>query len=138
MLFPILLLAACTSAQMQPEPAIRKVLADQVAAWNRGDIDGFMEGYENSLATTFIGKTVRHGWQQVLENYRTSYGTRAKMGTLDFSELAVRMLGTEYASVTGKFHLARGAEGGGEASGIFSLVFRKTPGGWKIILDHTS
>ncbi len=125
-------------AQPPEESAIRQVLTDQVTAWNRGDIPGFMTGYENSPETTFIGKTVQHGWQQVLDNYRQRYPTNAAMGTLDFSELRVKMLGTGYAVVTGRFHLARTAAGGGEASGVFSLVFRKTREGWKVILDHTS
>ena len=120
------------------EDAIRKVLADQVLAWNGGDLEAFMLGYENSPDTAFIGKTVQHGWQNVLDNYRQRYQTRAAMGKLDFSGLAVRMLGSDYASVTGRFHLSRTPAAGGDASGIFSLLFRKTPAGWKIILDHTS
>jgi uncharacterized protein (TIGR02246 family) len=133
-----IVLANPAAAQSGSELSIRKVLADQVAAWNRGDIEAFMQGYENSPDTTFVGKTVQHGWRQVLDNYRGRYATRAAMGRLDFSELSVKMLGTRYASVLGKFHLARTAEGGGEASGLFSLIFRQAPGGWKIILDHTS
>jgi uncharacterized protein (TIGR02246 family) len=138
MVFSMMALVVCAGAQQRAETDIRKVLGDQAAAWNRGDIEGFMQGYENSPETTFMGKTVQHGWQQVLDSYKTRYGTRAAMGTLDFSEVAVRTLGTGYASVTGRFHLARSAEGGGEAAGIFSLVFRRGRGGWKIILDHTS
>ncbi|MCU1259904.1 MAG: L-asparaginase [Bryobacterales bacterium] len=133
-----IVLATPAAAQSGSELSIRKVLADQAAAWNRGDIEAFMQGYENSPETTFVGKTVQHGWRQVLDNYRSRYATRAAMGRLDFSELSVKMLGTDYASVLGKFHLTRTAEGGGEASGLFSLIFRRAPGGWKIILDHTS
>ena len=134
-----ILVAGVALGQAQPDAGVRKVLTDQVAAWNRGDIVAFMQGYENSAETTFIGKTVQHGWQQVLDNYKARYATRAAMGVLDFSDIAVRMLGTGYASVTGKFHLARGKEGGGDAAGVFSLVFRKESGGeWRIILDHTS
>jgi uncharacterized protein (TIGR02246 family) len=120
------------------ESAIRQVLADQVSAWNHGDIESFMQGYKNSPETTFIGKTVRHGWQQVMERYKASYSTREAMGTLEFSDLNIRMLGAEYAIATGKYHLVRSAAGGGEASGVFSLVWEKSAGGWKIILDHTS
>lgn len=117
---------------------IRQVMADQVAAWNRGDIDSFMRGYQNSPDTTFIGKTVQHGWRNMLERYKRSYATKDAMGALDFSDLTVRMLGADYAVVTGRFHLARTAAGGGDASGIFSLVWEKSADGWKIILDHTS
>jgi ketosteroid isomerase-like protein len=97
-----------------------------------------MRGYKDSPETTFIGKTVRHGWQQVLERYKTSYSTKEAMGTLEFSNLNIRMLGTEYAVATGQYHLTRTAAGGGDASGVFSLVLEKSAEGWKIILDHTS
>jgi len=120
------------------ESAIKQVLTDQVAAWNRGDIPAFMQGYENSPETTFIGKTVRHGWQQVMERYKTSYSTKEAMGTLAFSDLTVRMLGADYAVATGQYHLTRGAAGGGDANGVFSLVWEKSAEGWRIILDHTS
>ena len=120
------------------ESQIRQVLTDQVSAWNKGDIDAFMRGYQDSPETTFIGKTVHHGWQQVLERYKRGYPTKEAMGTLDFSDLNVRMLGADHAVVTGKFHLARSTAGGGDAKGVFSLVWEKTAEGWKIILDHTT
>lgn len=137
-LFPVVLLfAAALHAQSSPD-AIRHVLATQEAAWNRGDVVAFMHGYEDSPQTTFIGKTVEHGYQRILARYQRAYATHEAMGHLDFSGLEVRMLGDNHAVVTGRFHLTRSAGGGGDASGVFSLVFEKTPAGWKIILDHTS
>jgi uncharacterized protein (TIGR02246 family) len=121
-----------------PESDIRKVLDDQQAAWNRGDIPTFMTGYENSRNTTFVGSDVSKGYAAVLERYKAKYSTKEKMGTLQFSGIEVRMLGTGYASVTGRFHLDRTKEAGAEAKGIFTLLFEKTASGWKIILDHTS
>jgi len=126
------------AVQTKDTTAIEQVLRDQEAAWNRGDIDSFMRGYKDSPETTFIGKTINHGYQPILERYRKAYATREAMGTLDFSELAVRMLGSDYAVVTGRYHLARTATGGSDASGIFSLIFEREPEGWKIVLDHTS
>ncbi len=117
---------------------IRKVLNDQQADWNRGDIDSFMRGYDDSAETTFMGKEVTIGHASVLANYHKRYPTKDAMGTLDFSAIEIRMLGTNNAVVTGRFHLKRTTTGGGDASGIFSLVFEKRPTGWKIILDHTS
>lgn len=138
-LLSLLLFVPCRMARAQDaESAMKQALADQVAAWNRGDINAFMRGYKDSPETTFIGKTVRHGWQQVLERYKTSYSTKEAMGTLEFSNLNIRMLGTEYAVATGQYHLTRTAAGGGDASGVFSLVLEKSAEGWKIILDHTS
>ena len=121
-----------------PEQQIRQVLDDQVLAWNRGDIPAFMNGYDNSESTAFIGATITKGHAQVLSSYLKRYPTREKMGTLRFTDLEIRPLGPDYASVLGRFHLDRSTEAGGEASGIFTLLFHKTRQGWKIILDHTS
>jgi ketosteroid isomerase-like protein len=133
-----LLAATCCIGADSAEQAIRRVLSDQAQAWNRGDIDGYMTGYENSPETTFIGKTVQRGYQDVLHNYHERYPTRESMGTLTFTDLTVKLLGSDYASVTGRFHLKRTAAGGGDASGVFSLLFQQTRIGWKIVLDHTS
>jgi ketosteroid isomerase-like protein len=132
------LLAALPLLGASPEHEIRQVLDDQVIAWNRGDIPAFMEGYDNSESTTFIGASITKGHAQVLASYLKRYPTREKMGTLRFSDLEVRALGADYASVIGRFHLDRTAEAGGEAAGIFTLLFHKTGQGWKVILDHTS
>lgn len=120
------------------ESAVRKVLADQVQAWNNGDVEAFMRGYEDSPETTFVSDRVIKGYAPVLERYKTRYPTPGKMGKLRFSDLEVRLLGPDHASVIGRFHLDRAAESGGPASGIFTLLFRKSESGWKIILDHTS
>lgn len=133
------LLLLCASAlHAQAPDAIRQVLADQAAAWNRGDVVTFMKGYADSPRTTFIGKTMEQGYDKILARYKRIYATSEEMGHLDFSDLDVRMLGEDHAVVTGHFHLTRMQGSGGEASGIFSLVFEKEPAGWKIILDHTT
>ena len=132
------LLAASVVFADSSEEAIRRVLSDQVQAWNAGDIDAFMNGYENSPNTVFIGKTVQRGYEAVRHRYHEQYPTPAKMGKLSFFDLSVNLLGAGYASVTGSFHLIRATSAGGDASGVFSLLFRRTPTGWKIILDHTS
>jgi ketosteroid isomerase-like protein len=121
-----------------PEQQIRKVLDDQVAAWNRGDIPAFMEGYDKSESTTFVSTTVTKGHAQVLAGYLNRYPTPEKMGKLRFSDLEIHALGSDYASVLGRYHLERSKEAGGEASGIFTLLFHKTAHRWKVILDHTS
>ena len=120
------------------ERAIRNVLEAQQAAWNRGDVEAFMSGYDAGESTTFVGATITRGYQRVLENYRRRYPTKEKMGQLTFSGLEVHPLGEQYASVIGKWHLDRPADAGGNAGGIFTLLFKKTSAGWKIILDHTS
>ena len=126
------------------EADIRAALTAQSDAWNRGDIPVFMQSYEDSPDTTFIGQALRKGYQPILQRYQASYSNREQMGTLTFSDVDVRLLPsgcghTEIALVTGKFHLARGAHGeAAKDDGIFSLVWRKGRNGWKIILDHTS
>ena len=132
------LLVAVALLAASPEQEIRRVLGDQVSAWNRGDVRAFMDGYDNSESTTFVGARITRGHAQVLADYLKRYPTREKMGTLRFSELEIKPLGADYASVIGRWHLDRTKEAGGEAGGIFTLLFQRTARGWKIILDHTS
>jgi len=126
------------------EAAIRAVMAAQVAAWNKGDVAAFMQGYENSPDTTFVGTSVNKGFEPILKRYEANYTNAAQMGTLTFSNLQVRLLpgscgAVEYAVVTGNFHLERTQKGAAtKDDGVFSLVWRKGPEGWKIVLDHTS
>jgi uncharacterized protein (TIGR02246 family) len=134
----MLLLAAFVVFADSPEQAVRRVLSDQVEAWNAGAIDRFMSGYENSPDTVFIGKKIQRGYEAVRRRYHEQYPTLDRMGKLTFSDLSVHVLSAGYASVTGTFHLARTVAAGGDASGVFSLLFRQTNNGWKIILDHTS
>jgi uncharacterized protein (TIGR02246 family) len=134
----VVMLAASSGAQNAPEAAIRHLLDQQTADWNRGDVEAFMNGYEDSPNTTFVGQTVQYGYSTILERYKKLYATPAAMGKLTFTHLAVRVLDSTYATATGNFHLERNAAGGGNADGIFSLIFRKDPQGWKIILDHSN
>jgi uncharacterized protein (TIGR02246 family) len=121
-----------------PEQEVRRVLDDQVAAWNRGDIRAFMDGYEDSDSITFVGADVTKGRAQVLANYLKKYPTKEKMGALEFSGLEIAPFGDGYASVLGRWHLGRAASAGGDAGGFFTLLLRRTATGWKIFLDHTS
>ena len=126
------------------EAEIRAAIQAQTDAWNRADIPAFMAVYENSPDTTFIGLTMRKGYEPILQRYRENYTTPEQMGMLIFNDIDIRLLPSgcghsEIALVTGKFHLARTTRGEAKKDdGIFSLVWRKGPQGWKIILDHTS
>jgi uncharacterized protein (TIGR02246 family) len=133
-----LTLTASSPAQIAPEDAIHHLLDQQTADWNRGDVEAFMKGYEDSPTTTFVGQTVQYGYATILERYRKLYTTPAAMGKLTFSHLAIRVLDADYAVATGNFHLERTTSGGGNADGIFSLLFKRDSSGWKIILDHTT
>jgi ketosteroid isomerase-like protein len=116
--------------------AITAVLNAQQAAWNRGDVDAFLGGYWHSPELTFSGSSgVSRGWDGVLARYKRNYPDRAAMGVLDFSGLEFHWLGPDAALVLGNWHLKREK---GDVGGVFSLVWQRFPGGWKIIHDHTS
>ena len=146
LLYPVLATHAQPAAKTgeDDETAIRAAIKAQSDAWNRADIPTFMQAYEDSEDTTFIGLTLRKGYQPIRQRYETNYTNPEQMGKLTFNDLDVRLLpgscgGVEYAVVTGKFHLDRTQKGDAKKDdGIFSLVWRKGPHGWKIILDHTS
>ncbi len=122
----------------QQELDVIKVLLAQEAAWNKGDLETFIQGYKNSPDTLFITRQVFRGVDGMLEEYRHNYPTKAAMGALAFSELEVHPLDENFAVVIGKYHLDRNKKEGGNTNGIFSLVFEKTDKGWKIIIDHTT
>ena len=118
------------------DAAVRGLLRDQAAAWNRGEVDGFLAGYRNSSQTVFAGaQGIIRGWQQLRERYRTYYPDRRAMGTLTFSSVEVTFLCPDAAFAVGNWHLDRDA---GPVGGVFSLVLRQYPEGWRIIADHTS
>ncbi|MBI1739717.1 MAG: nuclear transport factor 2 family protein [Acidobacteriales bacterium] len=118
--------------------AIRKVIEEQQQAWNRGDLEAFMAGYWNSPELTFFsGAHESRGWQAALDRYKKSYqGAGREMGKLEFSGLRIEMLGPKSAFVRGEFHLAM--SDGKTPHGLFTLIFRKFPDGWKIVHDHSA
>jgi uncharacterized protein (TIGR02246 family) len=134
----LLTLSAPSWAESASETAIHHLMDQQAADWNRGDVDAFMKAYEDAPTTTFVGKTVEYGYATIRERYKRIYPTPEGMGKLTFSHLAIRLLEPNYAVATGNFHLERTTAGGGNADGIFSLVLKKDPQGWKIILDHSN
>lgn len=134
-LFFLSVSASCF-AQSKDEAAVRKVLSDQSAAWNRGDIEKFMIGYWENDSLMFIGQRgITYGWTNTLNNYKKSYPDTASMGKLTFTLLSVKVVSSEYCNVIGKWHLQRTI---GNAEGHFTLFFRKIKGSWVIIADHSS
>jgi uncharacterized protein (TIGR02246 family) len=116
--------------------AIKALMTAQQAAWNRGDIPAFLEGYWNSPDLTFSSPNgIVRGYSGVLDRYKKAYPDKQAMGELQFSGLEIRMLGPESAFVLGHWHLAREA---GEVEGVFTLILRRFSPGWRIIHDHTS
>ena len=119
------------------EKPIRQVLEDQVTAWNKGDLDGFMKGYWNSEKLTFYsGKDKRQGWKETLERYQKRYqGDGKEMGKLKFSGLEITKLGDGCVLVKGEWELTTTKE---TINGLFTLIMKETKEGWRIIHDHTS
>ncbi len=145
-LLTVVVLSLSVSAQNSAKPpnrgesrtvaAVRAVIDAQREAWNRGDVAGYMDGYARSPNTVFVsGDEVTRGWQTVHDRYQKNYDSREKMGTLIFSDLEITPIGTRTAIVLGVWRLRRTKD---EPHGRFTLIFRKTKRGWRIVHDHTS
>lgn len=131
---------SCSFAQSKADEKIksdiRAVMDTQVTDWNSGSVEGFMKGYWNSPDLTFVsGTNVTKGWQPTLDRYKKGYDSKAKMGTLTFSDLEITVLSKDAAVVLGSWGLQRASD---NPHGKFTLTFRKFKDGWKIIIDHTS
>jgi len=136
LMFFAILCSLTVFSQSNDENAIRKVLNDQVAAWNNGNIEGFMQGYWKSDSLMFIGtKGIKWGWETTLNNYKKGYPDTTAMGKLSFELLVVKKLSPEYYFIVGKWFLKRTI---GDIGGHYDLLFRKVKGKWVIISDHTS
>ena len=116
-----------------------KVLNSQERAWNKADIEAYLNGYKNSPDLLFVadGKVTR-GFDQLLADYKRNYPTKEAMGVLTFSELEPHVMGEKFGVVLGKYRVERSKKMGGIAEGMFSLVFEKTDDGWKIVMAHTT
>ncbi len=124
------------SQGLHDEVDIRSVLEGQVAAWNRGDVDGYMTGYWNSDSTVFVsGGTMTTGYREVLARYKKNYNTPEKMGTLNFRSVTVRLLTPKAAIASGIWELVRKSD---RPWGRFTLILEKKVEGWRITHDHTS
>jgi len=132
----LIIISFSVFSQTKDEIEVRNLLAKQNAAWNRGDIDAFMIGYWENDSLMFIGKSgVTYGYKNTLANYKKNYPDTTTMGKLTFTLIQVKWLSPEYFHVTGKYYLTRTI---GDASGHFTLVFRKINGKWVVISDHSS
>ncbi len=117
---------------------IIKVLIAQENAWNKGDLVAFASGFKDSPDTLFITHQIFRGFAGMVDEYKHDYPSKAAMGTLTYSDLEVHPLDENFAVVLGKYHVERSKKDGGNAEGLFSLVFENTGNGWKIVVDHTT
>ncbi|SRR5579871_5517806 len=137
MLFLLLTIVFFRSfSQSADELAVKAVLADQVSAWNRGNIDDFMKTYWNNDSLMFIGHGgITYGYTNTLNNYKKNYSDSSKMGKLFFTLLRMKKISQEYYFVVGRWFLKRTS---GDIGGIYTLLFRKIKSKWVIVADHTS
>ncbi len=138
-LFFILVLSIISTtghAQSSDEQSIRHILADQITAWNKGNLDEFMKGYWNNDSLTFIGQSgITYGYNTTLNNYKKHYDSPDKMGELIFTLLKLDKVSPDHYFVIGKWQLKRKA---GDVGGYYTLLFRKINGRWFIVVDHSS
>ena len=139
----VLLMFLCPMAQAADTAATnaaRNVLAVQKDAWNRGDIDAFMQGYARSDTIRFAGgDKFNYGWQSTLDSYRKGYPDAAAMGKLDFDLVEVREFTPDVVYVFGKWRLSRANEAADKAPhGLFTLIVERANGVWAVTRDHTS
>ena len=128
--------AVATGPEEPIAAEIRATVLAGVAGWNRGDLEAFMASYHQSEGLRFAsGGTVSFGWQTVLDRYRDRYPDRAAMGELTFPELDVQILADDAALAFGRWTLERADD---RPSGLFTLILRRLPEGWRIVHDHTS
>jgi uncharacterized protein (TIGR02246 family) len=131
-----LFLSTTFTLKAQESKEILAVLDAQLTAWNSGDLEKFMNGYQQSDSLLFVGQSgPTYGWQQTLDNYKKNYPDKSAMGTLTFSIKKVQLLSKDTAFVLGGWHLQREKD---QPQGYFTLIFKKFKNGWKIISDHSS
>lgn len=118
------------------QAAIRAVLDSQTEAWNRGDLEAFMDGYQRSSDLTFYThQGVEQGWDAVLDRFRSRYQKGSQsMGTLKFDELRIELVSPDTAIARGRYQLLAAQP----SQGLFTLLLRKSAAGWRITHDHTS
>ena len=139
-----LLLASClmlttSAARGDERDAIGAELQREAAAWNRGDLDGYLAGYERAPTTLFVGATqIYRGWDAIAAMYRKGHPDAARMGQVGFADVEIKLLDGNFALVLGRWKLSRSAAAGGDAGGFFTLTMHKGAAGWRITVDHTS
>jgi len=137
-LLTLCILFATIAAKAQSDPAKEMIDAMNASAneWNQGHLDTFISLYEESATMMYPNGPV--GMDGIKTLYQKSYFKPDGMPkqNLRYSDLKVRMLGTDYALLTGAFTLY--GNNLPERSGRYSLVMHHTANGWKILHDHSS
>lgn len=134
--FLIVSLVSCAKRNESDHKNILALLESQRQAWNKGDMEGYMQGYEQTDSLVFIGKSgPKYGWKTTLENYKKAYPDKSAMGILTFDIKKVKLISDDHAFVLGAWNLKREKD---EPKGYFTLLLKKIDGNWKVIADHSS
>jgi uncharacterized protein (TIGR02246 family) len=124
------------SASIQQQLA--GAMAQSAAAWNRGDLDAFLAVYKDDAHTAFMAPTITYGLPDIKARYARTYFKDGKpKAQLSYDDLKFRMLGSDYVLMTGRWHLVA-ADSDKKQDGYYSLIWQRTPAGWRIIHDHSS
>jgi ketosteroid isomerase-like protein len=135
-IFLVLLAFQLNAQNAKDRTLILEVLEKQRQAWNKGDMDAYMEGYWKSDSLLFVGKNgATYGWQKTLDNYKKGYPDKHAMGFLTFGIKKVSFLAKDTAFVLGSWNLKRDKD---EPKGYFTLLLKKIAGAWKVVVDHSS
>ncbi len=131
-----IVLAHFSFGQNKDIQSIQKILSNQITAWNKGDLNSFMEGYWQNDSLVFIGKKgITYGFNKTLDNYKKNYPDKSHMGQLQFDIISMKPIDNSHYFIIGKWHLTRSV---GDLEGHFTLLFKKINGIWNIIADHSS
>lgn len=117
---------------------VTKVLIAQQAAWNKGDLDGFLSHYKDDPTTEAVLAGPVRGLPNIRSAFHINYPSRDSMGQIENTEVEVRGLGENFALATGKYHLSRSKKAGGDADGTFLSIMEKTPSGWQVIFSENT
>lgn len=105
-------------------------------AWNRGDLKGHVAIYDTSV-TVMTKNGPRPGVEAIEKSFGQTYFVNGQpRQQLRMERVALRSLSADSALMTGRFVLHGGNEP--EQSGWFTLVWVRTPTGWRAVHDHTS
>lgn len=119
------------------QAAVDTLLVASAEAWNAGELDGFLEWYRRSPETTYIGSSgLVRGWEAIRARYAPLFEPGAARDWLRFEGLAARPLGPNLGLATARYVLVQGDSV--TATGIFTLIVRREPEGWRIVHDHSS
>lgn len=125
-----------TPENKKTEDAIRRVFEDGCAAWNRGDLDGYLASYWDSSTTLWVSSgSLLRGRKAIVAAYKARFSTPQQMGKLTLADLEIDVLTTTDAIAFGRWMLVVDDQA---SKGFFTVQLRQIEGTWLFIADHSS